>query len=218
MTNAIHMAALAAAAARHPRAFNIAWRAIRRFGAVQRTYELTQALVRVGRLRPSIVVEVGSHLGGTLHAWASAAPLEGVLVSVDIRPPTWNTSVLSVGRQIVAITGDSRDPATRERVREAVERKPVDFLFIDGDHSDTGVRADLRNFAPLVREGGLIGLHDIIRDSKMPDFDVWKFWNELRRCDGAEELVDAHGRRDGGMGIGLLKMTRENAQRWTDSR
>jgi hypothetical protein len=37
---------------------------------------------------------------------------------------------------------------------------PVDFLFIDGDHSESGVRADLRAFAPLVHEGGIVAGHD----------------------------------------------------------
>lgn len=38
--------------------------------------------------------------------------------------------------------------------------RPVDFIFIDGDHSYEGVMADLRGWVPLMREGGLIVGHD----------------------------------------------------------
>jgi len=37
----------------------------------------------------------------------------------------------------------------------------LDFVFLDGDHSEAGVLADLRAWAPKVRPGGWIGGHDI---------------------------------------------------------
>jgi len=36
----------------------------------------------------------------------------------------------------------------------------VDFVWIDGHHSQEQVDWDIRNYAPLVRPGGLIGGHD----------------------------------------------------------
>lgn len=37
---------------------------------------------------------------------------------------------------------------------------PVDFVFIDGDHSYDGLRADWEGWAPLVAPGGVVALHD----------------------------------------------------------
>jgi predicted O-methyltransferase YrrM len=37
----------------------------------------------------------------------------------------------------------------------------LDTLFIDGDHTYEGVKADLNNYAPLVKSGGRIILHDV---------------------------------------------------------
>lgn len=37
----------------------------------------------------------------------------------------------------------------------------LDVLFIDGDHTYEGVKADLNNYAPLVKSGGRIILHDV---------------------------------------------------------
>lgn len=37
---------------------------------------------------------------------------------------------------------------------------PIDFLFIDGDHSEKGTFEDWEFYSPLVKTGGLIALHD----------------------------------------------------------
>ena len=37
----------------------------------------------------------------------------------------------------------------------------VDVLFIDGDHTYEGVKSDLANYGPLVKDGGKIVMHDV---------------------------------------------------------
>jgi len=37
---------------------------------------------------------------------------------------------------------------------------PVDFLFVDGDHSWDGLRADWEGFSPHIEAGGIVCLHD----------------------------------------------------------
>jgi predicted O-methyltransferase YrrM len=39
--------------------------------------------------------------------------------------------------------------------------RSIDVLFIDGDHSTEGMLQDFRDYAPLVRKGGIIAVHDI---------------------------------------------------------
>ncbi|WP_035855646.1 class I SAM-dependent methyltransferase [Cryptosporangium arvum] len=41
---------------------------------------------------------------------------------------------------------------------------PVDLLFIDGGHTDEAARADLRGWAPWVRAGGALVIHDVFPD------------------------------------------------------
>jgi len=53
--------------------------------------------------------------------------------------------------------------------------KEIDVLLIDGDHSYEGVKADYEKYAPFVRKGGLILLHDVTH----PKCEVRKFWDEL---------------------------------------
>lgn len=45
----------------------------------------------------------------------------------------------------------------------------IDLLFIDGDHSYEGVLADLKNWTPFVRMGGVVVLHDVaVETNQMP--------------------------------------------------
>lgn len=39
---------------------------------------------------------------------------------------------------------------------------PFDFLHIDGDHRYEGVKADYLKYAPIVRPGGVIAMHDAL--------------------------------------------------------
>jgi len=64
--------------------------------------------------------------------------------------------------------------------------------------------SDYATFAPLVRRGGLVALHDINPGPHGPDFGVPRFWQDLKPHVPTVEFIDVDGRRDGGMGIGLV--------------
>jgi hypothetical protein len=41
-------------------------------------------------------------------------------------------------------------------------RQPIDLLFVDGDHSYAAVRQDFEDWAPRIRAGGYLALHDVV--------------------------------------------------------
>jgi predicted O-methyltransferase YrrM len=41
---------------------------------------------------------------------------------------------------------------------------PIDFLFVDGGHTDEAAQADYRGWAPHVRAGGTLVIHDVFPD------------------------------------------------------
>jgi cephalosporin hydroxylase len=140
--------------------------AITRHGAIQRTWELQSLIADVRRLRPSVVVEIGTHRGGTLICWAVVSAPDAHLVSIDLPTPsegmgttdrdlTHVRAQLKGARRLTSIRADSHLPSTLAHVHEALAGRPVDFLWIDGDHSDAGVRQDFAMYSPLVRAGGL---------------------------------------------------------------
>lgn len=45
-------------------------------------------------------------------------------------------------------------------VGAAWNKGEIDLLFVDGDHSATGLNADLNAWLPHVKKGGIIALHD----------------------------------------------------------
>jgi cephalosporin hydroxylase len=209
-----HAARLGWLAVRSPGCFTIARRSIASYGAIQRTSELASALRHVAELRPRAVVEIGSHAGGTLHAWSAVSAADAAIISVDLESAPRDRLPARRGQRMISIRGDSHDPDTLARLRDALAARPVDFLFVDGDHSYAGVRLDFLTYAPLVRIGGLVALHDIVEHPGRPDCDVWRFWQELRGQGPTHECVDVHGRRHGGMGIGLLRVTEAGRRRW----
>jgi predicted O-methyltransferase YrrM len=51
-------------------------------------------------------------------------------------------------------------PGSSDTWAELLRHQPIDMLFIDGDHSYNGVRNDILNWTPMLKDGGIIALHD----------------------------------------------------------
>ena len=185
------------------------------FRPYQKRSELVAFLERAAALRPSAVCEIGAASGGTLCALAHGAR-PSVLISIDIDVTQARLRALpKLGRTdqtIECIAGDSHGQAVWTRVAGILRGRPLDLLFIDGDHIYEGVRADFEAFSRLVRPGGLIGFHDIVPDFKTrfgtptvaDSGGVPAFWSELKmRYAHNEELIGSP--EQDGYGIGLLR-------------
>ena len=99
------------------------------------------------------------------------------------------------------IRADSHAAASRERVVRALAGRPLDFLFIDGDHTYEGARLDYELYASLVRPGGLIALHDIANNTE--DVGVHRLWAELRASH--PEARDILAPPPAAQGIGVIR-------------
>jgi predicted O-methyltransferase YrrM len=185
------------------------------FRPYQQRDELVAFLHRAAALRPAAVCEIGAASGGTLCALAHAAR-PSVVISIDIDFTAARLRALpELGcddQTIVCIVGDSHGEPVRARVTDILRGRPLDLLFIDGDHSYAGVSADFDMYSSLVRPGGLIGLHDVVPDFKTrfgtptaaDSGGVPDFWRRLKASfPGTEELI-ASTEQDG-YGIGLLR-------------
>jgi predicted O-methyltransferase YrrM len=174
--------------------------------------EFVQLLDRLQELGPRSVLEIGTGRGGSLFFFARMTADEGTIVTVDLEGSAFGggyrkeyarllRSFARHAQRLELVRGDSHSRAVRDRVRELV-RDSVDFLFIDGDHTYEGVSADYTAYAPLVRPGGLIALHDIVPGPEDAVGGVPEFWQELRRDHTTEEIVEDWAQ--GGYGIGLV--------------
>lgn len=127
-------------------------------------------------MKPDLVVEIGVRYGISTAAilLGLAENEKGKLCSIDINDSTWvrtRNHGWGVEKYWEFIQGYSQ---------EVIWNRPIDILMIDGDHRYEMVKADFHNFAPCVRMGGIIILHDTL-PTKDPVTSVDKFLPEIPR-------------------------------------
>lgn len=167
------------------------------------------ALARVVEaLQPRNVLELGTARGGTLLLWSQLARER--VVSCDL---TARASLVSLtphfpprgsACRVETLVGDSHTPEMYRKVRDAFAGCPVDFLFIDGDHSEAGVAADFHDYAPLVRPGGIVAFHDIVDRQPEASSRVAAVWKHVRKLGESREWISDASQC--GFGIGMLQV------------
>jgi predicted O-methyltransferase YrrM len=180
----------------------------------QNSGEFEQLLEVVKTLKPRHVLEIGSLLGGTLWHWMKNMPKGGKIMSIDVivprsdprhreqmrlRAEQWPSWAKECGVELLAFEGPSRQQDTIRAAARFIE--PIDFLFIDGDHSEDGARMDFINYLPLVKAGGVIAMHDIDFNNGDSGCFVKPVWQDIKtlhfKC---EEFIEKPGDR----GIGVI--------------
>lgn len=134
--------------------------AYRYYSIGQLEWEIEQVCLRLVNLNPSVIVEIGAYRGGMAYVLSHLA---ATVISVDI---DHNGFLHDLKRDsILHVTGNSTLETTIEQAKAHLGGRPIDFLFIDGDHTPEGVTSDWRLWSPLVRPGGLVGFHDSANDA-----------------------------------------------------
>lgn len=167
----------------------------------------------IQRIRPRTVIEIGTGWGGTLFLFAAVASPDAILVSIDLPSslfgrgyPGWKESLyksFARDRQMIELVrGNSHQASSVEAVERILKNRPVDVLFIDGDHTYEGVKMDFELYSPMVRKGGLIALHDITPSLHNIEIEVPQFWRELRDAYENSEITFQQDEA----GIGILRV------------
>jgi predicted O-methyltransferase YrrM len=176
---------------------------------VQIRQEIEELVLRLMQLEPRSVLEIGTASGGTLFLLARAASDRATILSLDIQRfdgprRRFYRSFARRQQHVVPLQADSHVEATVTRVSELLSEQPLDFLFIDGDHAYESVRRDFELYAPLVRPGGLIAIHDIVPGEEELVGGVPRFWEELKgSATDFDEIVADWSQ--GGWGIGVVR-------------
>lgn len=165
--------------------------------------------------KPQVICEIGSYRGGSLFLFSRVSPPDAFIISVDLNFPGERKNVYqSFARQkqrILCVEGDSSLDKTLKKVKRSLKGKPIDLLFIDGDHSFFGVANDFVRYSPLVRRGGMIAFHDIVRDTflktgiKSSSYtgEVPIFWDGLKHVYTEYQEIISDSSQDG-YGIGII--------------
>lgn len=178
-----------------------------RISPTQLVPEVRAFLELVKDASPHRVLEIGTGLGGTLFLLAKVSTETATIVSVDIDYPFFRTVLYrafsSDRQQIYPVIGDSHEEATITKVKKLFDERPIDLLFVDGDHGYQSAREDFETYGRLVSEDGLIAFHDIVPGENSGG--VPRFWREIRDLYAGTEFVESWDQ--GGFGIGLIRKT-----------
>ena len=153
---------------------------------VQNGQELRWLIRQVERTNPQTILEIGVERGGSFKIWEQVLPVGGRLIGVDIQHVQTEIDISKSDRNVILLVLDSHNPQTVDVVKQELNGRPVDFLYIDGDHSYDGCKSDFEMFSPLVRQGGLVGFHDVGTEVN----NVGRFFKELQ---GEKEQVNLNG-------------------------
>jgi len=177
--------------------------------------ELLQFAEIVRDIKPKILLEIGTHHGGTLCVMARLADPNGTIISVDLprgefgggykwfHIPIFKSFAFDK-QKLHLLRGDSHSIEMGTQVRGILgSGGELDLLFIDGDHSYEGVKKDFNSYASLVRHGGIVAFHDIAEHT-IQTCQVARFWNEIKTKYRHEEIIENPSQGWGG--IGLLYM------------
>jgi len=179
-----------------------------RVESVQKRSEIMSLVRAVAELKPRNVLEIGTARAGTLFIWSQLASNKVVacdLLDPGIRLPFYEAfPPPSSPCKVTHLSGDSHSPEFKKRVEAQFAGEQVDFLFIDGDHTEKGVEQDYNDYKNLVRPGGLIAFHDIVEKQPLPTNQVYYFWKRLKSGLQVEEFIDNPAQT--GFGIGLVRV------------
>jgi predicted O-methyltransferase YrrM len=179
--------------------------------AVQRRSEIMALAELVQASHPKVIMEIGTCKGGTLYIWSRINPDAELIVSLDLPEKLGGYRArrrklyeeFAYDRRpgtIRLLQRDSHATSTLEELKEILGGRPIDFLWIDADHSYEGAKRDYEMYSPLVRHGGLVAFHDIATRAK--GAAVYRLWAELKTCHECREFQEL---RDY-MGVGVVNV------------
>jgi len=146
-------------------------------------------LVRENTPENPIIVNIGAYIGVSTLAMLEERP--GALIySVDTKPcPSEMENATRAGldaSRIIRILGRSQDKGKEWD-------KPIDFMWIDGDHNYEAVRDDILVWAPWVVDGGVIAVHDCF-DGDPPPHNPSGAGQAVRELMPPEDMIMNCGR------------------------
>jgi len=166
-------------------------------GSVMRSHVLLLYEIAF-ELKPENILEIGvGSKAQSTKVFLSALKEnnKGKLTSIDIdtRRRLYESIENEFGDYWKMIIGDSH----RQDIYEKIKDIEFDLIFIDGDHSYEGVKKDFEMYVPLLKDGGLILMHDTVNRRE----GVKDFWQEIKYPKINLEFGKSHKGVIPGMGI-----------------
>ncbi len=180
----------------------------------QKKTEIYEFCKLITPIRPKVILEIGTASGGTLFLLSKCSSPDALIISIDLPegrfgggyPSKYKTvykTFASRNQKMFFLRKDSHKSSSVRKIKKILNKRRIDVLFIDGDHTYEGVKKDFDLYSPLVKKNGIIAFHDIVvvPPEKELNVDVNIFWNEIKENFEYKEIVDDWDQEYGGIGI-----------------
>lgn len=156
----------------------------------------------VAELKPTKIVELGTHYGVSFFSFCEAAQAfsaDTFIFAIDTWEGDQHASYygIDVFHRVLQHWEEFHRlrsqliRATFDAALEYFEDNSIDVLHIDGLHTYEAVEHDYRTWLPKMKENSLILFHDI--NVRERGFGVWKLWQELKTDYATLEVSNGHG-------------------------
>jgi len=169
--------------------WNGQWTVVNEFGggwAVElEVGELLHSIVRT--LKPRIIVETGTHKGFSALMMAKALQQNGSghLYTVDMTDHGVKALFSRFGVSTLVTFYKTKSVDVLQSMPK--DRK-VDFLWLDADHAEESVLAEMQAALPFLKPGSYVGFHDVLIDpredravkkirQRYPDWEYIRFFS-----------------------------------------
>jgi hypothetical protein len=179
--------------------------------------EWSDCLKEIDKIKPDIVVEIGTLKGGTMYTMSELCRDTATLISIDLPGGDFGGSYVTEEdfirlenaintnkpyQKFYSLREDSHRHSTLIKLQEILNGRKTDVLFIDGDHTYEGVKLDYNMYSPLVADNGIIIFHDILQAPTEPACQVDIFWEEIKQKNITREFI--RSKDQGWAGIGVI--------------
>ncbi len=172
-----------------------------KLGPGQNRLEILSLLKILEKRNLETILEIGTAGGGTMFLFSRVAENNATLISIDNNYGWRKTFIKSFGakgQDIVLVEMNSHLILARNKIKQILKGRKLDFLFIDGDHSYNGVKDDFNMYVKFVKQGGIVAFHDILLNDT-----VGKFYQEIKNNFKHIEIIDRNVKNNN-KGIGVL--------------
>ncbi len=148
---------------------------------------LLWAYSEIPKISPEVIVELGVHWGHSLFMMAEGcqdAGLDTKLYGIDHwkgdeHAGEFTDEVYETAKECAKLYPNVK--LIKKTFNEAWKDwdKDIDLLHIDGRHLYEDIEEDFTNWAPHVKDGGYVWLHDT--QVKDRGFGIYKYFNHLQR-------------------------------------
>lgn len=141
-------------------AYNIPWENVTVGNKLVQSYgSFKWMLDYATRTNPKIILEIGTGKGVACLFYDELVDHDGLIITINISDQI-DMDTGDIKSEWHRLVMDSSTPEALETVKGILGDRQVDFLFIDGEHTDDYFKRDYNNYWPLVRSGGVAAFHD----------------------------------------------------------